>query len=109
MVRLNCSSHHALGLALLELARGSSAGAPALGAGRSGTLGWRESQNKGDQDLAFFLDVAACCPVLYRARDGAERWWLAAVARCLWLSLQHGVLGSVKRPAGLDRLLRHEA
>lgn len=93
----------------LGLARGSGTGAPALGAGRSGTLGRRENQNKGDQDLAFFLEAAACSPVLYRTRDGAERWWLTAVARCLCLSLQHGVLGSVKRPAGLDRLLRHEA
>lgn len=41
---------------------------------------------KGDQDLAFFLDAAARCPVLYGARDGAECRWLT-VAGCLWFSL----------------------
>lgn len=95
VVRLHYSSHHDPGAALAHfgLARGSGTWAPALGGGEKWDLGTEVESDKADQDLAFFLEAAACCPVLYRARYGAERRWLAAVARSVWLSLQRGVFG----------------
>lgn len=75
------------------------------GAGRSGTLGRRDSQNEGDQDLALFLEAAACCPVLCGTRDGAERRWLAAVAGRLCLSPQHGVSRECQTSGGFGPAL----
>lgn len=51
-------------------------------------------------------------PLPVRPSAGPETWGGATVARrcCpLPVTLHHGVLGSAKRPAGLDRLLCHAA
>lgn len=71
LVRLHYSSHHDPGAALAQfgLARGSGTWAPALGGGEKWDLGTEVESDKADRDLAFFLEAAACCPVLYPGLD----------------------------------------
>lgn len=53
---------------------------------------------------------AGVCSLDHSQTEGAK---LGVVSCCHWsfltTRLQHGVLGNAKRPAGLDRLLRHAA